>query len=206
MNFFLASTSPRRRELLNSLGIAHELINININEERRNNETPLNYVERMAKEKVEAGFSALADTGQALVLAADTMVMLGDRVLGKPQDRQQAREMLLSLSGRSHVVITSFALKSADKIRIQRVHTTVFFRHILDAELDWYLNTGEPQDKAGSYAIQGAGGVFVNSISGSYSSVVGLPLSELIVALRDFGLDFTAISSHVPAAGSQLSV
>ena len=177
MNFFLASMSPRRRELLNSLGITHQLINISINEERRNNETPLNYVERMAKEKAEAGFASLASTQDALVLAADTIVVLGDRVLGKPQDRQQAREMLLSLSGHSHVVMTAFALKSAEKIRIQRVNTTVFFRHILDAELDWYLNTGEPEDKAGSYAIQGAGSVFVNSISGSYSSVVGLPLS-----------------------------
>lgn len=190
MNFFLASTSPRRRELLSCLGIAHQLINIDVDETRRNNETPLNYVERMAKEKAEAGFASLANTENVLVLAADTIVVFGDQVLGKPRDRQHAREMLRSLSGHSHVVMTAFALKSAHKIRIQRVNTTVFFRHLLDAEIDWYWATGEPVDKAAGYAIQGAGSVFVSSITGSYSSVVGLPLSELVGALRDFGLEF----------------
>lgn len=191
MKFFLASMSPRRRELLSSLGIAHQLLNISIDEQRRNNETPLNYVERMAKEKVEAGFASLANPGDALVLAADTIVVLGDKVLGKPQDKQQACEMLRLLSGHSHVVMTAFALKNQNKIRIQRVNTTVFFRHLLEAEIDWYWNTGEPLDKAGGYAIQGAGSTLISNITGSYSSVVGLPLAELVVALRDFGMEFT---------------
>lgn len=196
MKFFLASMSPRRRELLASLEIEHQLLDIAINEEQRPNETPLSYVERMAKEKAEAGFSSLANTEDALVLAADTIVVFGDQVLGKPDNREHAREILRQLSGRSHVVMTAFALKSADKIRIQRVNTTVFFRHLLEAEIEWYLNTNEPWDKAGGYAIQGAGSAFVSNISGSYSSVVGLPLSELLTALRDFGFECCVASSR----------
>jgi len=190
MSFFLASMSQRRRELLGQLGISFQLLNVDIDEQKRDKETPINYVERMAKEKAEFGIASLAEKENAIVLAADTIVVLGDQVLGKPRDEQHAHTMLRSLSGRSHVVMTAFALKSKDKIRIQRVNTTVFFRNVLEAEVAWYWQTGEQQDKAGGYAIQGLGGVFINSITGSYSSVVGLPLAELVTALREFGIDF----------------
>ena len=190
MNFFLASMSQRRRELLGQLGIPFQLINVDIDEQKRDKETPINYVERMAKEKAEFGIASLADQENAVVLAADTIVVLGDQVLGKPKDEQHAHTMLRSLSGRSHVVMTAFALKTQHKTRIQRVNTTVFFRNVLEAEVAWYWQTGEQHDKAGGYAIQGLGGIFVSSISGSYSSVVGLPLAELVTSLREFGIDF----------------
>lgn len=191
MSFFLASMSPRRRDLVSQLGIPFQLLNVAIDEKKREQETPINYVERMAKEKVEAGFASLASSDSSLVLAADTIVVLEDRVLGKPENQQQAQSMLRSLSGRSHVVMTAFALKNHEKIRIQRVHTTVFFRNVLESEVQWYWKTGEQLDKAGGYAIQGLGSIFVSTITGSYSSAVGLPMSELVTALRDFGLDFT---------------
>lgn len=190
MNFFLASMSQRRRELLGQLGISFQLLNVDIDEQRREKETPINYVERMAKEKAEFGIASLADKENALVLAADTIVVLGDQVLGKPKDEQHAHAMLRSLSGRSHVVMTAFALKTQNKTRIQRVNTTVFFRNVLEAEVAWYWQTGEQQDKAGGYAIQGLGGVFISGITGSYTSVVGLPLAELVTSLREFGIDF----------------
>ena len=189
MNLFLASVSPRRRELLNQLGVPFRLLNIAIDEQPKETEPPNNYVERMAKEKAESGLASLASTDSSLVLAADTIVVLGDKILGKPQSREEAKSMLKQLSGRSHTVMTAFALKTNDKTRLQRVNTTGFFRPILEREYDWYWQTGEQQDKAGGYAIQGLGGAFVSSITGSFSSVVGLPLAELISALREFGVD-----------------
>ncbi len=191
MSLYLASTSPRRRELLAQLGLPFVALDVAIDETRRPHEPVASYVERMAKEKAEAGLQMLDDPADALVLAADTVVALEDELLDKPVSRAQAGKMLRSLSGRSHVVMTAFALKTADSIRVQRISTTVFFRSLLEAEVDWYWNTGEQQDKAGGYAIQGKGGLFVSSIAGSYSNVVGLPMAEVIAALREAGLEFT---------------
>lgn len=190
MNLYLASTSPRRRELLEQLGLPFAALDIAIDESRRPQEPVASYVERMAKEKAEAGLLMLADAADALVLAADTVVALEDELLEKPSSREQAAAMLRRLSGRSHVVMTAFALKTADSIRVQRVSTTVFFRNVLEREIDWYWQTGEQQDKAGGYAIQGKGGLFVSSIAGSYTNVVGLPMTEVVTALREAGLDF----------------
>lgn len=192
MDFYLASTSQRRQELLAQLDVPFQLLSSTIDESKRDNETAVSYVERMAKEKAEYAIASLEKQDNALVLAADTVVVLGDKVLGKPQDEQHAGAMLRQLSGRSHVVMTAFALKTLDKIRIQRVNTTVFIRDIRESEIAWYWSTGEQQDKAGGYGIQGAGGVFVSSITGSYSSVVGLPLVELLASMREFGIDFTS--------------
>ncbi len=190
MSLYLASTSPRRRELLEQLGLPFAALDIAIDESRRPQEPVASYVERMAKEKAEAGLLMLADAVDALVLAADTVVALEDELLEKPSSREQAAAMLRRLSGRSHVVMTAFALKTADSIRVQRVSTTVFFRNVLEREIDWYWQTGEQQDKAGGYAIQGKGGLFVSSIAGSYTNVVGLPMTEVVTALREAGLDF----------------
>lgn len=190
MSLYLASTSPRRRELLEQLGLPFAALDIAIDESRRPQEPVASYVERMAKEKAEAGLLMLADAADALVLAADTVVALEDELLEKPSSREQAAAMLRRLSGRSHVVMTAFALKTADSIRVQRVSTTVFFRNVLEREIDWYWQTGEQQDKAGGYAIQGKGGLFVSSIAGSYTNVVGLPMTEVVTALREAGLDF----------------
>ncbi len=187
MTLYLASTSPRRRALMAQTDISFSVLDIAIDESQRPNELANAYVERLAKEKAEAGFNSVQDDETAVVLAADTIVVLEDKVLGKPEDKEQAQAMLRALSGRSHVVMTAFAIKAKDQIRVQRVNTTVFFRPITSKEVEWYWQTGEQQDKAGGYGIQGKGGIFVSTISGSYSAVVGLPLAEVMTALH--GLD-----------------
>lgn len=188
MTLYLASTSPRRRELLSQADIKFSVLDIAIDETQRANELPTAYVERLAKEKAEAGYQSIQDDNNAIVLAADTIVVLEDDILGKPSNQTEAHEMLRALSGRSHVVMTAFAIKTDELIRVQRVNTTVFFRAITSKEIDWYWRTGEQLDKAGSYGIQGKGGVFVSNISGSYSTVVGLPLAEVVVALQNFDI------------------
>ncbi|HZJ93025.1 MAG TPA: Maf family protein [Thiopseudomonas sp.] len=184
MTLYLASTSPRRRDLLAQTDIKFTALDISIDETQRPNELPNAYVERLAKEKAEAGFNSVQDDEHAVVLAADTIVVLDDSILGKPQDKAQAQDMLRSLSGRAHVVMTAFAIKTHEQIRVQRVNTTVFFRPITSKEVEWYWQTGEQHDKAGGYGIQSKGGVFVSTISGSYSAVVGLPLAEVLSALN----------------------
>ena len=188
MTLYLASTSPRRRELLAQTDMNFSVLDIEVDESRRPNELPTAYVERLAKEKAEAGFQSIEGDENAVVLAADTIVVLEDNILGKPSNQSQAQDMLRSLSGRSHVVMTAFAIKTQQQIRVQRVNTTVFFRPITSKEVDWYWQTGEQLDKAGGYGIQSKGGVFVSAISGSYSAVVGLPLAEVITALQNLGI------------------
>ncbi len=188
MTLYLASTSPRRRELLSQADIKFTVLDVAIDETQRANELPTAYVERLAKEKAEAGYQSIQDDNDAIVLAADTIVVLEDDILGKPSNQAEAQEMLRALSGRSHVVMTAFAIKTAEQIRVQRVNTTVFFRPITSKEIDWYWRSGEQLDKAGGYGIQGKGGIFVSNISGSYSTVVGLPLSEVVVALQNFDI------------------
>ena len=194
MTLFLASTSPRRRELLAQAGIEFSVLDVAIDESQRPNELPTAYVERLAKEKAEAGFVTVESDENAVVLAADTIVVLEDAILGKPQNKAQAHEMLRSLSGRSHVVMTAFAIKTHKQVRVQRVNTTVFFRPLTSKEIEWYWQTGEQLDKAGGYGIQSKGGIFVSSISGSYSAVVGLPLAEVVVALRGLGIQADVLS------------
>ena len=194
MTLFLASTSPRRRELLAQAGIEFSVLDVAIDESQRPNELPTAYVERLAKEKAEAGFVTVESDENAVVLAADTIVVLEDGILGKPQNKAQAHEMLRSLSGRSHVVMTAFAIKTHKQVRVQRVNTTVFFRPLTSKEIEWYWQTGEQLDKAGGYGIQSKGGIFVSSISGSYSAVVGLPLAEVVVALRGLGIQADVLS------------
>ncbi len=194
MTLFLASTSPRRRELLAQAGIEFTVLDVAIDESQRPSELPTAYVERLAKEKAEAGFVTVESDENAVVLAADTIVVLEDGILGKPQNKAQAHEMLRSLSGRSHVVMTAFAIKTHKQVRVQRVNTTVFFRPLTSKEIEWYWQTGEQLDKAGGYGIQSKGGIFVSSISGSYSAVVGLPLAEVVVALRGLGIQADVLS------------
>ncbi|MCK9534225.1 MAG: Maf family nucleotide pyrophosphatase [Pseudomonas sp.] len=188
MTLYLASTSPRRRELLSQTDLKFSVLDIAIDETQRRNELPTAYVERLAKEKALAGFQSVQEDENAIVLAADTIVVLEDTILGKPSSQSQAQDMLRSLSGRSHVVMTAFAIKTAEQIRVQRVNTTVFFRSITSKEIEWYWQTGEQQDKAGGYGIQSKGGIFVSTLSGSYSAVVGLPLAEVVVALQNLGV------------------
>jgi septum formation protein len=180
----LASQSPRRRELLAQLGIALEVRPAHADESVRPGEPPRDYVLRLAREK------ARAVSGE-VVLAADTAVVLGDEVLGKPADPADARRMLEALSGTEHEVLTAVCVRRAGGAAALELDalaaTAVRFARLSSSEIDWYVGTGEPLDKAGAYAIQGAGGAFVLSVSGSVSNVVGLPLVETADLLRRAG-------------------
>ncbi|HEX5842417.1 MAG TPA: Maf family protein, partial [Pseudomonas sp.] len=146
------------------------------------------YVERLARAKAQAGLAALADKPEAVVLGADTAVVLAGRILGKPADQAEARATLAALSGRSHQVLTAVALASATRVAARVVSSQVSFRPLTGAEIDAYWASGEPRDKAGSYAIQGLAAVFVSQLQGSYSAVVGLPLCETAELLAEFAI------------------
>jgi nucleoside triphosphate pyrophosphatase len=180
----LASASPRRRALLSGLGLSFESVAPGVDEAVREGETPLTYVLRVARDKAAAG-ARLAPG--AVVLAADTAVVLGGAILGKPSGKAEARRMVRALSGRRHVVMTGVALDGAARASAV-VETAVWFRELTEAEIAWYAATGEPLDKAGAYAIQGAGGMLVRRIEGSASNVVGLPLAETVDLLGRAGL------------------
>ena len=174
---FLASASPRRRELLTQIGVPFELLSITLDETPLPAERPEAYVQRLAREKALAGLAAVGDDSVA-VLGADTTVVIDERILGKPADRAEGLLMLESLSDREHHVLTAVALATRDACEVRLVTSRVRFRRIERAEAEAYWASGEPCDKAGGYAIQGWGAVFVAELRGSYSAVVGLPLCE----------------------------
>jgi septum formation protein len=180
----LASQSPRRRELLAGLGFALEIRPADTDESVHGGEGPRAYVARVAREKARA-------VPGAVVLAADTAVVLGDEILGKPRDEADAARMLRALSGTSHQVLTAVCVRRTDRGPAQErealVATEVRFRPLLEREIAWYVATGEPLDKAGAYALQGAGGALVEAVSGSVSGVVGLPLAESLGLLGEVG-------------------
>jgi len=178
---YLASRSPRRRELLDQLGLAHALVAADVDETPLPDEAPRDYVERIALAKALAGRQNLT-TGHP-VLGADTAVVCDNRLLGKPVDADDALSMLRLLSGREHRVLTGIALLGARR-QTAISETLVRFRQIMPAEAAAYWASGEPRDKAGAYAIQGSGAAFVEHISGSYSGVVGLPLFETAALLQ----------------------
>ncbi|MBY5993121.1 Maf family protein [Ferrimonas balearica] len=173
---YLASSSPRRRQLLAQLGYEFEVLTPEIDETPWPGEAPQDLVERLAREKAEAGL-ALAKAPLS-VLGSDTIVVLDNRILGKPRDRADALATLAALSDREHQVMTAVALATAQGTRATLVTTQVRFCALTAEQIQAYWNSGEPADKAGSYGIQGLGGNFVRAIQGSYSAVVGLPLVE----------------------------
>jgi septum formation protein len=179
LGLVLASGSPRRRELLTQIGVAFTVQSADVDESLHLNEKPSDYVVRLAKAKAAAVAGATL-AGQC-VLGADTTVVVSDEVLGKPKDAEDASSMLVKLSGREHQVLTGVALVEAGTqkvIQALMATTTVQFRDLSATEINAYIRCGEPMDKAGAYGIQGLGGAFVRSITGSYSNVVGLPLAE----------------------------
>jgi septum formation protein len=189
----LASASPRRRDLLDQLGVTYTSEPANIDETQRVGELPSDYVQRMAQEKVQtvaAHFPAPA----FVVLSADTTVVLDDTVLGKPCDRDDAMAILTSLSGRWHTVLTAVCLLGASGMNCEVVETQVEFAALSQAACEAYLASKEPWDKAGAYGIQGLGGAFVLAIQGSYTNVVGLPLWETWRLLSAHGIA-TALTS-----------
>jgi len=184
---FLASASPRRRELLTQIGVPFELLSITLDETPLPAERPEAYVQRLAREKALAGWAAVGD-GSVAVLGADTTVVIDERILGKPADRAEGLLMLESLSDREHHVLTAVALATRGACEVRLVTNRVRFRRIERAEAEAYWASGEPCDKAGGYAIQGWGAVFVAELRGSYSAVVGLPLCETAQLLDQAGI------------------
>jgi len=173
---YLASGSPRRRELLTVLELPFERLTTEVAEERQSGETPEVYVQRLALDKAKAGVAVAPR--DLPVLGADTIVVLDGRVLEKPVDILQAAEMLAALSGRQHQVMTAIAFADAERHLTAMVVTDVTFRTLSSEDIQHYISSGEPMDKAGAYGIQGKGGCFVREIRGSYYAVVGLPLVE----------------------------
>lgn len=182
----LASASPRRRELLEQIKVRYSIYPVDIDETPLPGEAPLDYVQRMATEKSSACISRL---GHDLpVLAADTAVVIGTKIIGKPQDRDDALAMLSLLSGKTHQVYSAISLRGNQHDLAVSI-TDVTFKSLTEREIMTYWQSGEPLDKAGGYAIQGMGSVFVESIKGSFSGVVGLPLFETAQLLSKQGIE-----------------
>lgn len=184
----LASASPRRRELLWQLGVPHQAMAADLDERRLPRETAVECVQRLARQKAEHVWASAGRAAGLAVLGADTEVLLDDELLGKPADREHGLRMLQQLSGRTHRVVTAVTLVSADGLRSQLCESSVRFRELSADECARYWDSGEPRGKAGGYAIQGFGAAFIAELSGSYSSVMGLPLFEVANLLRQAGL------------------
>jgi septum formation protein len=183
----LASVSPRRRELLEQIGVPHIVVGADIDEAALVGEAPRDYVLRMARQKA----LKVRERGEKLpVLAADTTVVLDDVIYGKPRDREDGLAMLGRLSGRTHGVLTAVALADARGVELRLSVSTVRFRGLSPQECAAYWETGEPRDKAGGYAVQGGAAVFIESLSGSYSGVMGLPLFETAELLQAAGVPY----------------
>ncbi len=185
----LASASPRRRELLRQIGVEAQVVPADIDESRLAGEAPADYVCRLARLKAETVWNALPEARRQTVLAADTAVVLGSEILGKPLDRDQGLEMLARLSDRTHEVVTGVAVKTARALELRVNVSRVTFRALQRAECEAYWDTGEPRDKAGGYAVQGRAALFIRKLSGSFSGVMGLPLYETAELLRTAGID-----------------
>jgi septum formation protein len=183
----LASASPRRKELLEQLGLQFEVAPSNYDEEITSASEPHETARKLSLGKAR---SAARKHRNAIIIAADTFVVFGDRILGKPRTDSEAREMLRALNGQAHSVITGFTVIDTEtgKVLSRSVETRVHMRRMTLKEIDSYIRTKEPLDKAGGYAIQGLGAVLVERIEGDYSNVVGLPLSALAESLREFGV------------------
>jgi septum formation protein len=183
----LASQSPRRRELLARLGLAFGVLDIDVAERRQPTEAPEDYVRRVAREKAGAGLLQVMQAADVLVIGADTEVVLGNEVFGKPRDASDAAAMLRRLSGRTHRVLSAVSVVSAGREMQALSESEVTFAELGDAAIDAYVASGEPEGKAGAYAIQGVAQTFIPRLSGSYSGVMGLPLFETAQLLRAFG-------------------
>jgi len=181
---YLASQSPRRRELLTQIGVAFETLDVEVDETRLEAEQPQQYVERVALLKAKAGYEKLSGRTDRPVLGADTTVVLDEQCLGKPENTASAMHMLHSLSGRQHEVLSAVALITTDNTYTALSRSQVTFDDVSDAQIQAYCESGEPLGKAGAYAIQGRGAVFVRQLQGSYSGVMGLPVYETAQLLR----------------------
>jgi len=187
---YLASASPRRRELLRQIGIAYRLLRVEVDEMPRLEECAHDYVARLARAKAQTGAQILGRRKLAPVLGADTSVVSDGTILGKPRDREEGLAMLARLSGCEHRVLSAVALATPTRIAVKIQESRVRFRELTHAECVAYWETGEPCDKAGGYGIQGRAAMFIAELRGSYSGVMGLPLFETAELLREFDLIF----------------
>ncbi|MBT4164937.1 MAG: septum formation inhibitor Maf [Porticoccaceae bacterium] len=183
-DLILASASPRRVDILNQIGVRFSVAPADINESQWSNESSAEFVCRLASQKAKTGYDA--QIGSQPVLGADTIVLCNEQIFGKPKDYSDSKRMLSQLSGRAHKVISAVAINNGIESAVLMSETLVIFRAISEQECLNYWSTGEPVGKAGSYAIQGFGSIFVESIEGSYSGVVGLPIAETCRLLRRF--------------------
>ncbi|SDZ91389.1 septum formation protein [Desulfuromusa kysingii] len=185
----LASASPRRRELLQQIGLKFQVIPSRAEEHILPGETPEEHVVRLSLDKANEVANRKNISGRWFI-GSDTIVLCDTQILGKPEDETQAATILKQLSGREHQVLSGYAVidRQTGKQRSEAVSTRVWFRHLTDQEINAYIATGEPADKAGAYAIQGLGICFVSKIEGSYTNVVGLPLCRLTLAMKELGI------------------
>lgn len=188
VHLFLASKSPRRRQLLEQLGLDFDVLEVDLLEQPTAGEPPEDYVRRLAREKAGAGLLQVAAVPGAIVIGSDTEVVLDGEIFGKPADADAARTMLRRLSGREHRVLTAVAVVDAGRELEAMNESRVRFGALTEPEIDAYLRTGEPFGKAGAYAIQGQAAALIEHLSGSHSSVMGLPLYETARILREFGI------------------
>ncbi|SHE99951.1 septum formation protein [Microbulbifer donghaiensis] len=187
----LASGSPRRAALLAQIAVPFSQVTPAVPEQRQAGESPQDYIQRLAHDKAEAGLQLTDESNAGLwSLGADTLVLAGDRVLEKPRDFADFESMMRALSGTEHSVLTALCLRSTERQFSRQVETRVRFRHLTTTQIDAYWRTGEPADKAGGYGIQGLGAALVESISGSYSNVVGLPLEALVPMLEHAAIPY----------------
>ena len=185
---YLASQSPRRRQLLEQIGVRFDTVDVEVPEVRAPAEPPADYVSRVAREKAGAGLLKLAGVAGAVVLGADTEVVLGDEVFGKPLDAAHATDMLRRLSGRAHLAISAVWCVSAGREERAVSVSEVVFSPLSERVISAYVASGEPIGRAGAYAIQGRAAAFISRLAGSYSGVMGLPLFETVELLRRFGI------------------
>lgn len=189
---YLASSSPRRQELLRQIGIRFQVLPVTVDEQQHTNESIKDYLFRLALAKANAGLMLSSYQDNIPVIGADTIVVLDQEVLGKPADTNHAKYMLQKLSGRTHQVMTAVAICTSLNKEIVCSESQVTFRDINEVEIDAYIATEEPLDKAGAYAIQGIGAIFIAYLQGSFSGVMGLPLYEVAVTLQKY-FNVTAI-------------
>ncbi len=189
---YLASQSPRRRELLDQIQVRYRVLPTTVHEQVADGESAAAYVQRVALDKARAGWSAPDRPLDLPVLGADTEVIVDHLVLGKPSGRAHGLALLRRLSGRSHDVLSAVAIVQGEREQVALSRSKVWFRVLSDAEMEAYWDTGEPAGKAGAYAIQGRGAAFVQRLDGSYSAVMGLPLYETSELLSSFGVNVLA--------------
>lgn len=189
-DLLLASKSPRRQAILRQIGVNFTVIDVNVTELHRDGEKPIDFAVRLSQDKATAGCSVAQNC--LPVLGSDTIVVCDGQIMGKPGGLDDAKAMLMLLSGRAHHVVTAVSVMQGGKLKTRWNSTEVTFRQLSLHEIERYWQTGEPQDKAGAYGIQGLGAVFVERIVGSYSSVVGLPVHETVELLKEFSIPWWA--------------